>query len=193
MPPRYYYSKKSLVDDFETISIFDFKRKNLLKTGKYTVTKNDLFLEVNVTIGDIGGAVKIILTRITPPGERIEEANFTIHLIPTPCNLGGIRWWFVCPETWNKCAKLYGKNTWIYVCRKALNLSYTSRNMSSYHRYLQKLFGPNHEKSYQLYKSIKIPYRNGKPTVKMRRYLKMNYSPYTPEEQIMREGIALSR
>lgn len=192
MSPRYYYSKKSLVDDFETISVFDFKRQNLLKTGNYKVIQNNIFLEVNVVIGDIGGAVKILLTKILPQGEKVEEVNFTIHLIPTSCHLGGVRWWFICPITWIKCAKLYRKDVWVYVCRKAINLSYPSRNLSKYHRYLQKLFGPNHKKSYELYKSIKFPYRNGKPTTKMRRYLKMNYSPYTPEEQIRRESIALS-
>ncbi|HEV7266420.1 MAG TPA: hypothetical protein VGN83_16090 [Falsiroseomonas sp.] len=34
----------------------------------------------------------------------------TVRLDPTPCRFGGVRWWWICPATGRRCAKLYLPN-----------------------------------------------------------------------------------
>lgn len=36
--------------------------------------------------------------------------NYTVRLIATPCRFGGVRWWWLCPATGRRCAKLYLPN-----------------------------------------------------------------------------------
>ena len=67
-------------------------------------------------------------------GEKTEY-DYKVRLTTTPCNLGGVRYWFVCPLSKSgvycgrRVAKLYkapGAN--YFGCRHCYNLSYESRN-----------------------------------------------------------------
>ncbi len=52
----------------------------------------------------------------------------TVVLITTPCRLGGLRWWWRCPQTGARCAKLYLPNGgWRFLSRAAYGLAYASQ------------------------------------------------------------------
>lgn len=50
-----------------------------------------------------------------------------IEITKTPCNYGGFRKWFVCPNCHSRCAFLYNKHSF-FCCRKCNNLAYSSQN-----------------------------------------------------------------
>lgn len=66
--------------------------------------------------------------------EDKEELDYKVQLVTTPCNLGGLRYWFVCPLVVNDrpCGKRVGK---LYLppggkyfgCRSCYNLTYQSQ------------------------------------------------------------------
>ncbi|MHC4752129.1 MAG: hypothetical protein ACYTFW_19930, partial [Planctomycetota bacterium] len=69
-------------------------------------------------------------------GEKTEY-DYRIALTTTPCNFGGVRYWFVCPLYTNgiycgrRVAKLYKAPGAVYFgCRHCYDLSYESRNES---------------------------------------------------------------
>ena len=69
-------------------------------------------------------------------GKRIEH-DYTVRLTTTPCNYGGVRWWFSCPLITNRvpCGRRVGtlyKYDELFGCRHCYNLTYNSRNLNSH-------------------------------------------------------------
>jgi len=61
-------------------------------------------------------------------GNEKKAYNYRVYLDTTPCNYGGKRWWFKCPQCWRRCRILYlppGHN--YFLCRICHNLTYTSQ------------------------------------------------------------------
>jgi len=101
-----------------------------------------------------------------------EKKNFDyiIRLTHTCCNYWWMRYWFICPCGWNRCWKLYLQGNWYFASRKTLWLKYEEQNESKKWRGFNRVF-PHYYKAEQLYKTIKYPYRNWKPTRKYKRYM----------------------
>jgi len=55
----------------------------------------------------------------------------------TPCNFGGYRWWFRCPECNRRVAILYGAGKY-FLCRHCYDLSYVSRQSDPLDRLMIK-------------------------------------------------------
>ncbi len=88
-----------------------------------------------------------------------------VSLITTPCNLGGVRYWFGCPHCWGRVAVLYLAPGDVYFrCRHCHNLSYHSRNNCSIAR-----FGETSRQIDKLRSEIKRWTWRGRPTRKVRR------------------------
>lgn len=180
---RYYYDKKNTVEDYpKYLSIFNLKRDGFLekwdyfKSGISRWTRN---WETNGSIdfilskGETEGNLRVTFTQTKRDTWEKTDHDYTIRLVSTPCHLWGRRWWFICPCKLNRCWKLYLQGNGIFASRKALNLSYESRNMSYSGRILQKVLGRlSGVELNNIRKSIKYPYRNGKPTRKMRTLIK---------------------
>jgi hypothetical protein len=72
-----------------------------------------------------------------------------IYLDTTPCNFGGQRWWFRCPECNRRCRILYHASGYTdFACRICRRLTYTSQQQrrTSSKRFLkmmEKLSGQN--------------------------------------------------
>ncbi len=201
--PRYYSSAKNTTDYYSQVwSIFKLKRDKVIKNGEYTFswtsqwTRNgepNWSISFELTKDNYHGKVRVYFSQTSNSTGEKKEHDYIIQLESTPCHLWGRRWWFICPCRWNRCANLYMQNNGIFASRKTLNLSYASRNVSRRWRYLDSVFGKGSgEEQYQLHKSIKYPYRNGRPTRKMRKYLKMTYNPYS-DEQLHKMEMALLR
>jgi hypothetical protein len=67
-------------------------------------------------------------------GEKTEY-DYKVSLTTTPCNFGGVRYWFICPLSRNgvycgrRVANLYkAPGASYFGCRHCYNLSYESRN-----------------------------------------------------------------
>lgn len=202
--PRYYYSKKSTVEDYSKwLSIFCFKRDKVLRVWEYTHSGTSRWTrngEPNGNIGfelkkdDFRGTLRVHFTQTNRDTGEESQHDYSINLESTPCQFWGRRWWFICPCRWNRCSKLYLQRNGIFASRKTLNLSYESRNTSRYWRSLDAIFGKGSgEDQYKLWESIKYPYRNGRPTRKMRKYLKMIHSPYTLEQRHAMEIALMKR
>jgi hypothetical protein len=109
-------------------------------------------------------------------GEKT-ECDYTVQLVTTPCHLGGVRWWFICPLSRNgvycgrRVGKLYLPPAGKYCgCRHCYNLSYQSRNESRYGRvaYLGRYLTLSTRMKKLLEQTKRRTYR-GMPTRRVRR------------------------
>lgn len=77
-----------------------------------------------ININDMVRGVKIEMALLRLK-EKIELLNQDIGITCTPCNFGGQRFWFVCPQCSRKVGVLY-KNpiSDSILCRKCHGLSY---------------------------------------------------------------------
>jgi hypothetical protein len=66
--------------------------------------------------------------------ESVEQA---IPFDWTPCNYGGQRFWFLCPECLKRVALLYGAGIY-FLCRHCYNLTYSSQQESKPDRLMRK-------------------------------------------------------
>lgn len=107
---------------------------------------------------------------------------YDINLTPTSCNYGGQRWWFFCPliksgaPCMNRIRKLYMHGGY-FGCRRCLNLIYANQNENPTYRKGAFRVISDECKAAVIWKSIKVPYYAGKPTKKMRHYIRLHQSP----------------
>jgi len=105
------------------------------------------------------------------------DYDYKISLTKTPCNFGGVRYWFICPLSVNgvycgrRTGTLYLASGGNYFgCRQCYDLSYESRNECRLGRFGNIGFTLKAERQYEeLYKSIKRWTWRGKPTRKARK------------------------
>lgn len=72
---------------------------------------------------------------------HIQEMGYEIGLQTTTQRLGGVRWWFTCPKTWQRCAKLYlPSGAYSFASRQAYRLGYASQRETNYDRLLRQAF-----------------------------------------------------
>ena len=68
------------------------------------------------------------------------DLRYNIPVVTTACNYGGVRHWFLCPLP--KCSrrskKLYLCSQKVFVCRKCLNVAYSTQNRSRLDRIIDK-------------------------------------------------------
>ena len=139
---RRYFDKKDTVEDCRTVSIA------FLQQGDYfcgwrsgtIIWKNwcgektaSIGVTVCTTDGENYARFQYTNTR-RATGEKT-ECDYKVWLVTSPCHLGGVRWWFICPLSNNgvSCGRRVGK---LYLppagtcfgCRHCHNLSYESRN-----------------------------------------------------------------
>jgi len=68
------------------------------------------------------------------PDRTLElENGQEIRFASTPCQFGGVRWWFLCPQCETRREKLYQKKNQ-YGCRVCLRLSYSKKTKQEYAR-----------------------------------------------------------
>lgn len=86
----------------------------------------------------------------TPDGGDSRPITCSLWIDQTPCNYGGHRPWFLCPECGRRCAVVYfGRRSGRYACCKCLNLAYLSETEDGISRLwrkqrkLEKRLGPH--------------------------------------------------
>ena len=79
----------------------------------------------------------ILMYRHRHQGEEWEDAEESVWLDRTPCNYGGVRFWFLCPQCGKRVAVIYGAGS-RFLCRHCYDLPYGSQNESNTDRMMRK-------------------------------------------------------
>jgi hypothetical protein len=136
------WSKKTVVESRYAIDTANLKRWGLLKSavtnrlGSFEWSRSgeekpSSSVSYILTIGTIAGTLRLMYSIKSSNA----ELDYPVQLVTTPCRLGGLRWWFVCPLTTNgvKCGrrvrKLYLSGKY-FGCRHCHNLAYRSSQES---------------------------------------------------------------
>lgn len=107
-------------------------------------------------------------------GEK-SDMDFKIPLTTTPCNYGGVRYWFRCPlsENGQHCGRrvgvIYSIDKW-FGCRYCGEITYAKQMEGGKFRW-NGISIPDIERAE---KEVKRYYYNGKPTRKYKRLIRMN-------------------
>jgi len=139
---RYYWDKKNTVEESRSVSIaFLGKHDYFCGFRSGVISWTNCFGEQTSSIGvtvdtaEHDPHVRFQYTNMRRSTGEKTECDYKVILVSTPCNFGGVRWWFICPLTTNsvpcgrRVAKLYCPPGAIYYgCRHCYNLSYDSRN-----------------------------------------------------------------
>jgi hypothetical protein len=147
---RYCCDKKTEADSLLKITIWMLKNHGLLKelasgtlrwTDGFSGQKSSIGIEI---LSDFNDPYLRIYYTQTDPDNKKQEYDYKIPLTTTPCNFGGKRYWFVCPGFFD--GKYCGRRVGVlylggkyFACRHCYNLTYSSKNQSSYRRFLAKL------------------------------------------------------
>ena len=132
-------SKRPVAEDYCSLDINWLKREGFLAPGHVS------FLRWSCR-GQETGSIKLIAHedsveldyRYTRGGES-EDVHYTVWLTYTPCNYGGERPWFRCPNAHcgRKVGKLYAVGKY-FLCRHCYGLAYHSQNLNEADRLLWK-------------------------------------------------------
>jgi hypothetical protein len=181
---RYYFDAKKTVEDSTELSIFRLNGWGLLKgrhstnltwTRKFSGSESSASLVIDVTCEKPYARIVYTITRYRDGSKQ--DYDYRIGLVKTPCHLGGVRYWFCCPQCGRRVAKLYRKPMGeMYLCRICNNLSYESRNESRLGRWGQiGHFLVAERQMRELEEKIKRRHYAGKPTRRYRRVLKLQH------------------
>jgi hypothetical protein len=132
------WSKKGVVEGRLAIDTADLKRLRLLTPGlaeragalewrRPGAGKPTSSVSYRLRVGPAAGTLRLLYSIQA----QNADCDYPVRLVTTPCHLGGVRWWFVCPLVKNGAAcgrrvrKLYlcGK---YFGCRHCHGLTYRS-------------------------------------------------------------------
>lgn len=151
--------------------ILKINQNNILATSSWTNNwKNVWNIWIEINKNNTEWFLRVFFTQ-TDYNWIKKEFNYKIKLVSTPCNYWWIRRRFLCPCKWNRCSILYLQDNWIFASRKTLNLIYPKQRESKSKRLLDILF-INFDIA-EILETIKYPFRNWKPTKKMKKVLKL--------------------
>jgi hypothetical protein len=86
--------------------------------------------------------------------QKTGPQDYTVSMVTTPCRFGGQRWWWICPATYKRVAKLYlpnGGDRFLSRGRGAYRLGYASQRQGPTSRM--------HDRSRKLYARLGADYR----------------------------------
>jgi hypothetical protein len=84
-----------------------------------------------LTVGPTSGTLRLLYAMKS----QNAELDYSVRMVTTPCHLGGVRWWFICPLIRNnvtcgrRVRKLYLSGKY-FGCRHCHDLTYRSRQES---------------------------------------------------------------
>jgi len=91
-------------------------------------------------LGQESGRVRLRYTTSRRDGER-RESDYWIELVTTPQPFGGRRWWFICPRTGVRAAKLHlPDGGFTFASRRAYRLAYACQREPAHDRALRRAF-----------------------------------------------------
>jgi hypothetical protein len=192
---------KTAVEDTKTISMQFLKKHKYLQSGsrdgQITWTRSGMWGEhkssvgIHVVIMDTM-YLRIYYTQTDNHTQEKRDFDYKVQIITTPCNYGGVRYWFVCPlsnkTTGAPCNRrigtLYKDGDW-FGCRHCWNLTYEARNKNRRNKYYALFWVLDIEdKVHKMRAMIKRKTYKGKPTKKQMKLFKL-YRHYDENEGTM--------
>jgi len=175
---RYYYNSKVTAEESFSLKMSSLRKWGMLTgeeaiekiswTRSRTGKKTSVLVGIHITNDD---QFVILMYTLTDRGGNKTDYGYTVSLVTTPCNFGGVRYWFACPSCDWRVAVLYLAPGDVYFrCRHCNNLSYHSRNRS-----VMELFGHTSRQIEKLRSEIKRWTWRGRPTRKVRRLYKLQW------------------
>ncbi len=124
---HWYSSSKNTVNDYRSIDIRQWHRKNFLIPGTHFTSKWICDDEVTGSISVLAKEDCVVLSYKNKSSDGWKDITYPIALVWTPCNLGGKRPWFLCPahNCKQRVAILYGGS--VFACRDCYQLVYASQ------------------------------------------------------------------
>lgn len=156
------YSDKTLVEDSKKLRISFLKNNGYLNNNKFVSGSIQWSMNGKST-GSIGCSidqdnefVRLFYTHTNRYTHEETWLDYRIALTTTPCNYGGLRYWFECPSCDKRIAVLYlPYNDKRFACRACHNLTY--QNQKEHIKSLEFLNYIKHSRKiidlYELYNS----------------------------------------
>ena len=166
------------------LSVYFLKKHGYLDGGwryggikwTYGMSGNESSIGFTVNInGNECDNIKLQYTHTNRQTDEKENMNFKIELTTTPCNYGGVRYWFICPLSKNgkycgqRVGVLFSIGKW-FGCRHCREIAYAKQMEGGKFRW-NGVSIPDIEKAE---KEVKRYYYRGKPTRKYRRVMRLN-------------------
>ena len=134
----YRWSSKTTTESQHSIDIRWLKKQGYLRSG-YSGCLS--WSWGGVQTGSIRYRIEtdrmVLYYRHRPYGGKWENIEQVVSFDRTPCNYGGYRTWFLCPQCWRRVAVLYGAGKYFW-CRHCYNLTYSSQQESKANRLMRK-------------------------------------------------------
>ena len=141
---RYSWSNRVTVEDCKILSVIKMTRNGVFRKGPGNLWtskwidsggKETSSIGFYVSSNDIGGLCLDVSYNISKlSSDKPRQLNYRINLEFTPCNFGGIRYWFACPLTEDNipCNRRVGRlylppGGQYFGCRHCYNLTYRSQ------------------------------------------------------------------
>ncbi len=176
--------EKDVAEESKKISIFWLKQKNLLGSyqsgtiswtwGDDPSTRNSIAIVTNID----EGYIELDYTQTSYYQDEKRKMNYRHGLVSTPCNFGGVRYWFECRLSRNGryCGRRVGvlyksSGAWFWGCRHCHNIGYNSQ-LTNYNNALFAVLDLG-IKAEELEAGMKRWYWGGKPTRKHKKLLKL--------------------
>lgn len=121
----------NVTEDYRQIDIRRWQREDLLKPGnRFDTTwsrNSEKIAAISVKVDS--GQLRLIYNHRNGNTVEWESLDYPVKLQTTPCNYGGVRYWFTCPA--NGCGKrvaiLYSAGKY-FACRHCYQLAYKSQH-----------------------------------------------------------------
>ena len=133
------FDKKTLVEELRSIDVRRWKRDGHLIPGRtfvwnwYSARDGSVGASIDVSVDRQSVALEY---RVRQEDSPWSSARQIIPLSKTPCNLGGERHWFLCPDCERRVCLLYIDSQ--FSCRECLYLSYASQRQLEWERNFEK-------------------------------------------------------
>ncbi len=187
---RYYYNKKATVEESCDLTVFQLKEYGMLESGFNAIpiewVMNQTGKRTRIVIGvdlSTDDPIAILMYTLTDRNGNKNDYKYAVSLLTTPCNLGGIRYWFTCPCCGRRVGGIYLAPGDIHFrCRHCNNLTYRSRN-----RCPIESEGHTSRQIDKLRSEIKRWTWGGRPTKKVRRLRALERKAHVLGEYSMRQ------
>jgi hypothetical protein len=134
----YRWDKKTTCEEVKRVDIRYMRKQGLLRPGRVGTLSWSCGDEPAGSIGYRTERNKPVLNyRHRSHGDEWQDIEESVRLDRTPCNYGGERQWFSCPNCRNRVAVLYGPGA-RFLCRNCYGLAYSSQHEHHADRMMRK-------------------------------------------------------
>jgi hypothetical protein len=168
-------------DGLKKVSVSFLKKHGYLKnswaSGTMTWSRNGTktgCVGIQSVIRDDEKYIRFYYTQTDRSTGDIEDFDYQIPLVTTPCYFGGFRYWFQCP--WYTNGTYCGRRVGVlylgdkhFACRHCHHLTYESRNVSNFEKAIGHIFSA--DELDEMHDRIKRKSYAGKMTKRYRKYL----------------------